>query len=181
MSPSNKTLCKPQLEQSHPDQALHQTRQSNDSNNTSTTASLHRTHTSQQHLNISFSTPDSHYPTTYNMSTPPGYRMSRSIKDDQPIDLMGPVDVLGYVKSGSGVNLTGEVIVREKLEAYGAIFINGSVSCGLVGICEPFLERTSTDVLLKQRTNQGLREHNRPRLPLCQVNTLSMDTSTKEM
>ncbi|KAF7543992.1 hypothetical protein G7Z17_g10311 [Cylindrodendrum hubeiense] len=64
------------------------------------------------------------------MSTPPGFLRSRSVRDDGQVDLLGPIDVDGSVKSGSGVTLTNDIIIREKLEAYGAIYINGSVSCG---------------------------------------------------
>lgn len=71
------------------------------------------------------------------MSIPPGYRRSRSVKSDHQVDLLGPIYVDGSIKSGSGVNLTSDVMVREKLEAYGAIFINGSLNCGLVDITHP--------------------------------------------
>lgn len=64
----------------------------------------------------------SHYSTSQ-------FRRTRSIRSDRELDLRGPLDIIGSVKSGSNINFDGDFIVREKIDAYGAIDMNGSVRC----------------------------------------------------
>lgn len=59
----------------------------------------------------------------------PAYKRSKSVKSEHEITLNGPLDVVGSVKSGSSINLNNDVIVREKLDAYGAIGLNGNITC----------------------------------------------------
>lgn len=61
----------------------------------------------------------------------PTFTRSRSIKSEEQLDLHGPLEVAGSVKSGSSINFEGDFIVRDKVDAYGAIAIDGSVSCEL--------------------------------------------------
>lgn len=65
----------------------------------------------------------SHYAAT------PQFRRSRSIRSEHQLDLRGPLDIAGSVKSGSSINFDGDFIVRDKIDAYGAINMSGSVRC----------------------------------------------------
>jgi cytoskeletal protein CcmA (bactofilin family) len=58
------------------------------------------------------------------------WKRSRSIKTDDSVDLQGPLEVEGSVKSGGNIGFHGDFVVREKIDAYGAIHINGSLNCG---------------------------------------------------
>ncbi|KAI9166686.1 hypothetical protein HJFPF1_02800 [Paramyrothecium foliicola] len=60
------------------------------------------------------------------------FKRSRSIRSDDPLDLQGPLEIEGSVKSGGSINLQGDFVVRDKIDAYGAIHMNGSISCGQV-------------------------------------------------
>lgn len=57
------------------------------------------------------------------------YRRSRSIRSERELNLRGPLDIAGSVKSGSSISFNGDFIVREKVDAYGAIDMNGSIRC----------------------------------------------------
>ena len=56
-------------------------------------------------------------------------RKSKTIRSDGEINLQGPMDIVGSVKSGSNVTFDGDFTVREKIEAYGAIDVNGNLVC----------------------------------------------------
>jgi cytoskeletal protein CcmA (bactofilin family) len=57
------------------------------------------------------------------------FQRSSSIRSEGHLDLKGPLEVLGSVKSGRGINFEGDVIIRDKIDAYGNIDINGNLSC----------------------------------------------------
>ncbi len=57
------------------------------------------------------------------------FKRSRSIKSDDPLNLRGPLEVVGSLKSGRSISLEGDFVVRGKLDAYGDITMNGSVTC----------------------------------------------------
>lgn len=57
------------------------------------------------------------------------FKRARSVKSDEPLDLRGPLEVAGSVRSGRSINLEGDFIIRDKIDAYGDIVMNGSVSC----------------------------------------------------
>jgi cytoskeletal protein CcmA (bactofilin family) len=61
-------------------------------------------------------------------SPPQGFRRSRSVKSDSELSLEGPLDVHGSVKSGGSIVFDGDFVIRDKIDAYGAITINGSVT-----------------------------------------------------
>jgi hypothetical protein len=48
------------------------------------------------------------------------------------LEIQGPLDIQGSVKSGGSINLDGDFIVKDKIDAYGAITMNGNVSCAYV-------------------------------------------------
>lgn len=56
----------------------------------------------------------------------------RSIKSDDPLDLRGPMEVDGSVKSMSSVTFRGDFSVKDRIEAYGDVDIQGNLSCGYV-------------------------------------------------
>lgn len=62
-------------------------------------------------------------------SQPPTFQRSRSIKSEEQLDLYGPLEIVGSVKSGSSINFDGDFIVRDKIDAYGGIAMNGNISC----------------------------------------------------
>lgn len=90
------------------------------------------------------------------------FRRSRSIKSDDPLEIQGPLDIQGSVKSGGSINFNGDFIVKDKIDAYGGITMNGNVSCESVSHLhlQPALMLTST-----QGQDQGVREHLGKRLP----------------
>lgn len=57
------------------------------------------------------------------------FRRSRSIKSDDALDIQGPLDIQGSVKSGGSISFAGDFIVKDKIDAYGAIDIDGNVKC----------------------------------------------------
>jgi hypothetical protein len=57
---------------------------------------------------------------------PPAFRRERSINVDEELTLVGPLEVHGSVKSGSSINFEGDFIVKGRVDAYGAINMNGS-------------------------------------------------------
>jgi cytoskeletal protein CcmA (bactofilin family) len=69
------------------------------------------------------------------LSEPP-FKRSSSIRSEGQLDLRGPLEVLGSVKAGRGINFDGDIIVRDKIDAYGNIDVDGNLSCELVrGLC----------------------------------------------
>lgn len=58
-----------------------------------------------------------------------GVRKRKSIKSEASIEIMGPMEVDGSVKSMGAVTFTGEFSVRDRIEAYGDIDVNGSLTC----------------------------------------------------
>lgn len=56
-------------------------------------------------------------------------RRSRSIKSEDPLHIEGPLDVQGSVKSGSSITFKGDIVVKDKIDAYGGISIDGNLSC----------------------------------------------------
>lgn len=71
----------------------------------------------------------SRYHSDSSYSRPPTFQRSRSIKSENQLDLHGPLEIVGSVKSGSSINFDGDFIVRDKIDAYGGIAMNGSISC----------------------------------------------------
>lgn len=59
-------------------------------------------------------------------------KRKKSIKSETSIDLKGPMEVDGSVKSGAGVTFSGDFAVRDRIEAYGNINVNGSLTCRYV-------------------------------------------------
>jgi cytoskeletal protein CcmA (bactofilin family) len=67
------------------------------------------------------------------------FRRSRSIKSDDPLVIQGPLDIQGSVKSGGSIRFDGDFMVKDKIDAYGAITIDGNVSCESVLVPNPYL------------------------------------------
>ena len=57
------------------------------------------------------------------------FQRSRSIRSDQPLDLYGPLEIEGSVKSGSSIKFDGDFVVRGAIDAYGKIGMKGDVTC----------------------------------------------------
>ena len=53
----------------------------------------------------------------------------KSIKSNQAITLQGPMEVDGCVKSMASIQFDGDFAVRDKIEAYGNIDVNGNLNC----------------------------------------------------
>jgi hypothetical protein len=58
-----------------------------------------------------------------------GVKKKKSIKSETSVELKGPMEVDGSVKSMGAVTFTGDFSVRDRIEAYGDIDINGNLSC----------------------------------------------------
>ncbi|KFH49092.1 hypothetical protein ACRE_001290 [Hapsidospora chrysogenum ATCC 11550] len=58
----------------------------------------------------------------------PTLRRSKCIENGDGLDLQGPLEIDGHVKSGGSINFVGDFVVKEEIDAYGAISINGSVN-----------------------------------------------------
>jgi hypothetical protein len=58
-----------------------------------------------------------------------GVRKRKSIKSETSIEVVGPMEVDGSVKSMGAVTFTGDFSVRDRIEAYGDIDVNGSLTC----------------------------------------------------
>lgn len=58
-----------------------------------------------------------------------GVRKRKSIKSEASIEIVGPMEVDGSVKSMGAVTFTGDFSVRDRIEAYGDIDVNGSLTC----------------------------------------------------
>jgi cytoskeletal protein CcmA (bactofilin family) len=67
-------------------------------------------------------------PVTSQEPSPPSFQRSRSIKSEVELTLKGPLEINGSVKSGGSIDFDGDFVVRDKIDAYGAITINGNVS-----------------------------------------------------
>lgn len=52
-----------------------------------------------------------------------------SINSDTSLELNGPMEVNGSVRSGGPVTFTGDFSVRERIEAYGDIDVAGNMTC----------------------------------------------------
>ncbi|KAH7328564.1 hypothetical protein B0I35DRAFT_417748 [Stachybotrys elegans] len=59
----------------------------------------------------------------------PHFKRSASIRSEGQLDLQGPLEIVGSVKSGRGIKFEGDFVIRDKLDAYGSIEINGNLSC----------------------------------------------------
>lgn len=63
-----------------------------------------------------------------------GVKKRKGIKSEASIELMGPMEVDGSVKSMGAVTFTGDFSVRDRIEAYGDIDVNGSLTCRYASI-----------------------------------------------
>jgi uncharacterized protein (DUF342 family) len=52
-----------------------------------------------------------------------------SINSDTSLELNGPMEVTGSVRSGGALTFTGDFSVGERIEAYGDIDVNGNMTC----------------------------------------------------
>jgi len=68
-----------------------------------------------------------------------GVKKRRSIKSEASIELVGPMEVDGSVKSMGAVTFTGDFSVRDRIEAYGDIDVNGSLTCRYASSMNPCL------------------------------------------
>lgn len=59
---------------------------------------------------------------------PPAFKRSKGVKSESELSLKGPLDIHGSVKSGGSIDFDGDFFIRDKIDAYGAITINGNVS-----------------------------------------------------
>lgn len=59
---------------------------------------------------------------------PPSLQRSQSITSDDGIELLGPLQIEGSVKSGGSIVFNGDFMVKKKIDAYGAINMNGNVT-----------------------------------------------------
>ena len=61
-------------------------------------------------------------------------KKKKSITSDHTVELRGPVEVDGSVKSMATVSFVGggEFVVRDRIEAYGDVELSGYLSCGYV-------------------------------------------------
>lgn len=53
----------------------------------------------------------------------------KSVKSNQAVHLQGPLDVDGSVKSMASIQFDGDFAIRDKIEAYGNIDVNGNLTC----------------------------------------------------
>ncbi|VUC21877.1 unnamed protein product [Clonostachys rosea] len=86
------------------------------------------THAGQSASGMSFSQNSS--PPWVGLETSPvqsTYRSSQSIQSDNELDLYGPLDIRGSVKSGGSINFDGDFIVKDTIDAYGGINIKGNI------------------------------------------------------
>lgn len=58
----------------------------------------------------------------------PAWQRSRSIKADESLDLCGPLEINGSVQSGASIRFVGDFVVGDKVDAYGAITMNGNIT-----------------------------------------------------
>ena len=56
------------------------------------------------------------------------FQRSRGIKSDARLDLVGPQEIVGSVRSGASIAFDGDFIVKGNIDAYGAISVNGSLA-----------------------------------------------------
>ena len=61
-----------------------------------------------------------------------GLSQKKSIKSDSSIELEGPMEVDGSVKSMGGITFTGDFAIRDRIEAYQDIDLNGNLTCKYV-------------------------------------------------
>lgn len=59
---------------------------------------------------------------------PPSTHRSQNIASDDGIELQGPLQIDGSVKSGGSIVFNGDFMVRDKIDAYGTINMNGNVT-----------------------------------------------------
>lgn len=59
-------------------------------------------------------------------------KRKKSVKSETSIELKGPMEVDGSVKSGAGITFSGDFAVRDRIEAYGNIDVNGNLNCKYV-------------------------------------------------
>jgi hypothetical protein len=92
--------------------------------------------------------PSEYYGASSSLSVPESgnqpIRKSKTIKSEGQITLQGPLDIVGSVKSGSNITFNGDFMVKEKIEAYGAIDINGQLTCRQVSYIRSFRTLTHT-------------------------------------
>lgn len=72
-------------------------------------------------------------------------KRKKSVKSDSSIELKGPMEVDGSVKSGAGVTFNGDFAVRDRIEAYGNIDVNGSLNCKYVTTQRKMIRRQYDD------------------------------------
>jgi hypothetical protein len=60
------------------------------------------------------------------------FKKRKSVKSDASVELRGPMEVDGSVKSMGGITFSGDFSVRDRIEAYGNIDINGNLTCKYV-------------------------------------------------
>jgi hypothetical protein len=81
----------------------------------------------------------------------PGYKKKKSIKSDASVDIKGPMEVDGSIKSMGAVTMTGDFIVRDRVEAYGNIDLDGNMTCRYVPMFITGSEKKEeADILLPQ-------------------------------
>ena len=78
-----------------------------------------------------------------------GVKKRRSIKSEASIELVGPMEVDGSVKTMGAVTFTGDFSVRDRIEAYGDIDVNGSLTSRYACSANPYLS------VLSLMTSQG--------------------------
>ena len=59
-------------------------------------------------------------------------KKKKSIKSDNAIDLRGPMEVDGSVKSMASLTFSGDFWVRDRIEAYGNVDVGGNLTCRFV-------------------------------------------------
>jgi hypothetical protein len=69
-----------------------------------------------------------HTPSSTGSNSQPIFQKSKSIKSETELELQGPLEVAGSVKSGGSITFRGDFIIRDKIDAYGTITMDGSVS-----------------------------------------------------
>jgi hypothetical protein len=62
-------------------------------------------------------------------TAPYGSVRSQGVKSDASVDLQGPMEVDGCVKSMGNITFTGDFTVRGNIEAYGYIDLAGRLIC----------------------------------------------------
>lgn len=59
-------------------------------------------------------------------------KKKKSIKSETSIDLRGPLEVDGSVKSMASIKFDGDFAVRDRVEAYGDVGVHGTLNCRFV-------------------------------------------------